>query len=589
MRYLRKIALIVCLCAVCFTGWAEKVTVEQASQAASRFFTACSPSTKSSSLKMRLVGTSESVATKSGGDPTYYVFQPENGIGFVIMAAETGVRPIIGYSPTGYVSDGEMPENLVWWLGEVDRQIRDFWNSGATASPQTQAMWSNIATKATEVVEIETAIWGQNAPFNAQCPMGRSKQTVAGCNATATAIVMRYYKWPKSGKGKTAAYSCIDGDYTIRVPERDLEHTYDWDNMPLDYNGVLGDKQVNAVATLIADLGAAFMLSYGESSTSAAFDREVMHRNFSYSPSLRRFDRDDYDDEVWANIMRNELSQYRPFLYRGEKSSGHIFVVDGYNDQKMFRINWGWTGSYNGYYSFDDLRPGSHDYSEKQMAYLNMVPETDSERVVDHLVTRAPGITVSTKAFEKGVEFKIDTLRVYNATAVAFKGLICVAHTDRNGNVKEWVSDEKERIENPISTGTIVTYTKLKCVLKEEIDYGDRLMAFYREEGSDKWYQIKSQDKGCYSEVLLADEFDIAASTSFKYNRLEDKIRLDVKNGVTGRLFDASGAEKASAVVVTEKSIIIDTAALPLGEYKIVLTKDADSKEVRFSINKLEL
>lgn len=63
---------------------------------------------------------------------------------------------------------------------------------------------------------------------------------------------------------------------------------------------------------------------------------------------------------------------------QGENSGGtsaHAWTVCGYytatycdtgNTFKYFWNNWGWSGSYNGYFFYDDATPGSVDYRYDQ-------------------------------------------------------------------------------------------------------------------------------------------------------------------------------------------------------------------------------
>jgi hypothetical protein len=53
--------------------------------------------------------------------------------------------------------------------------------------------------------------------------------------------------------------------------------------------------------------------------------------------------------------LRSELDAGRPIYYHGFGSGGHAFNVDGYQGNDFFHFNWGWSGSYNGYYYLDNL------------------------------------------------------------------------------------------------------------------------------------------------------------------------------------------------------------------------------------------
>jgi len=71
-----------------------------------------------------------------------------------------------------------------------------------------------------------TSRWHQGNPYNDHCPsLTASERTLVGCQGTAFAQIMYYWKWPDTGTGsKTVHY-----DYRFRL---------DWDSEPLTTNPV---------------------------------------------------------------------------------------------------------------------------------------------------------------------------------------------------------------------------------------------------------------------------------------------------------------------------------------------------------------
>jgi len=51
----------------------------------------------------------------------FYVFGGENNEGFVIVSGDDRVTPVLGYSDTNSFTADNIPENMVWWLGEYAR------------------------------------------------------------------------------------------------------------------------------------------------------------------------------------------------------------------------------------------------------------------------------------------------------------------------------------------------------------------------------------------------------------------------------------------------------------------------------------
>ncbi|MBQ5377748.1 MAG: C10 family peptidase, partial [Prevotella sp.] len=80
------------------------------------------------------------------------------------------------------------------------------------------------------------------------------------------------------------------------------------------------------------------------------------------------------------------LDAGRPLQYGGQDpngDSGHAFVCDGYNSDDYFHFNWGWAGSYNGYFSLNNLDTGANNgqagagngvYTRNQNAVFGIEP-----------------------------------------------------------------------------------------------------------------------------------------------------------------------------------------------------------------------
>ena len=51
-----------------------------------------------------------------------YLFNSDNG--FVIVSGDDQTEPILGYVEGAQFNEDEMPENMKWWSGEYERQIK---------------------------------------------------------------------------------------------------------------------------------------------------------------------------------------------------------------------------------------------------------------------------------------------------------------------------------------------------------------------------------------------------------------------------------------------------------------------------------
>ena len=72
----------------------------------------------------------------------FYVFGAENNEGFVIVAGDDRITPVLGYSETNGFSVDDMPPALKWWLGEYARQIEFAIKNDIQPTPETKRQWA---------------------------------------------------------------------------------------------------------------------------------------------------------------------------------------------------------------------------------------------------------------------------------------------------------------------------------------------------------------------------------------------------------------------------------------------------------------
>ncbi|MCD4790068.1 MAG: C10 family peptidase, partial [Bacteroidales bacterium] len=219
--------------------------------------------------------------------------------------------------------------------------------------------------------------WNQNWPYNELCPAdggGPGGHAYAGCVATAMAQVMKYWSNPIQGTGSHDYTHYIYGNLFADFGAT----TYDWANMPHSIS-----SSNTPIATLMYHCGVAVEMSYGASGSGANLDGyhgacNALKNYFKFDLSAYHDSKYKYEDSTWQNMLRNELDNGRPMLYSGMGVwTGHAWNLDGYEavgELYHYHMNWGWGGSYNGYYYLDDLTPGSHNYFTGQEAIFNLYP-----------------------------------------------------------------------------------------------------------------------------------------------------------------------------------------------------------------------
>ena len=275
--------------------------------------------------------------------------------GFTISKELEGREVLLAYSETGDFEKAMRTDTLF-------RKVIAMFNQ--------QTRWKgpriNAAPELPDAVEpLCSDTWTQDAPFHNLTPIIDSTHCKTGCVATAMSQVMYYYKYPKQGTG---SYTYFDEDGCKDTLTTDFSaHTYEWNYMLDSYEGVdYSDRQAQAVALLSYDCGVSVDMRYGVEASGAESIRQpyALYHYFGYDPGMRTVYRDFYPRSELHAMIRNELAEHRPVLCSAhDTGGGHAFVIDGYDRQGLYHINWGWGGWCDGYYNIDYMNPDQPEWN----------------------------------------------------------------------------------------------------------------------------------------------------------------------------------------------------------------------------------
>ena len=311
---------------------------------------------RSSAQEVRLLYTSSGYPIRGKQNTSdYYVFGAARGTGWVVVAGDDVVSPILAYS-----KDNIFPQ-------VISPEFQAVLDSYAQLVQKTRENAADIYTAPVlapdDVVEplLAKIRWSQFAPYNWYSPMRWSpkdnveKHAPTGCVATAVAQVMRYYAWPPKGHGKVKHLD-KEIDFATEAP-------YNWKAMIGDYTAqAYTQEQGNAVARLMRDVGYASRMKFQveESSTTPHYAFEALRRNFYYAKTLRHYITDEHSTVEWQRLLIDELKAGRPVPMGGMTivNTAHEFVCDGYDGQGYFHLNWGWGGQSDGYFLLQSVGTG---------------------------------------------------------------------------------------------------------------------------------------------------------------------------------------------------------------------------------------
>ena len=312
----------------------------------------------------------------SSEEKAFYVFNADDNKGFVIVSGDDRTTDILGYSKTGNLDLEQMPDNLRWWLDGYVRQIE--MDTSAKPAQKNKTRGADNWKTVNPLIKTE---WNQNAPYNTKCPLIYNQYPMTGCVAVAMAQVMYYWKCPKTATPAIPEYTTSFGLMVPALPSV----FFDWDLMKCTYKEAETGVSADAVATLLRYCGQAVEMDYGLDGSSAGIFPWHMVQYFGFGKNAKQLIRTMYSSSDWESMIYKEVFEGRPVIYGGSSmSGGHEFIVDGYDGNGLFHMNWGWGGMSDGYYvlslaNSDDLGIGggtSRDgYSIDQHAIIGLQPD----------------------------------------------------------------------------------------------------------------------------------------------------------------------------------------------------------------------
>lgn len=541
----KQFLLMLILCLTASLAWAERIDVATARKVAESvaqregavsglrsagelsLVYAAAPGQSGSALRS---GTMEGAAD-------YFVFNFPGGKGFAIVSGDDRVRPVLGYSGEGSFDPDNLPENLRGMLAYYQDQITWANDKDIEATPDIAAEWNQLmsgtALRAAGGKVLQTAKWNQEEPYNNQTPVINGKKTYTGCGATAAAIIMRYNMHPDVVTKGVSYYNVRGVDYPVSYAP------YQWDKMPLNYNpGNYTAEEANQVAALMWHIGANVKMNYDvigtEGSSSNGTDIAAALRSvFEYSPALRYVYKTDYRWEDWKMMIRNEINQNRPILYRGAGSGGHLFVLDGYNQQEAFHFNWGWGGSADGFYLLTSLDPNGNDFSQGMGMIMGIKSAEAGDKPVYALtylsLSSSLASLVGQTSFSVSARFK-------NTGGDTFKGYANIGVINGDGRIVP-ISTSRS-IDLPLGHSYKDAFS-YACTLSAPLSASDKILPIYSLDGTN-WTVMA----GAADAPLYINQNGVVQEGDDPNNPTEQPLRVNVYyNGFLNSYLAVSGLD----------------------------------------------
>lgn len=443
---------------------------------------------------------------------SYYVFPNANSKGFTIVAGDDRLPEIVGYSSQGSYDENNLPEGFISFM-KAYQNLYNKVNLGDAEALKNLAEIKAWRNKKNASAETSSAVapllgnieWDQTSPYNNMCPRYDSVHVAAtGCVATAMAQVMAYYKYPKQLKADIPGYVNRWNGIPMEIPTITREEgIYDWDNMLPKYNKEANatQQQKDAVAKLMYHCGAAVQMNYGPESA-AAVSATKLAKYFGYDADLMMdLNRSTFSLDKWMQIIDTELAAGRPVLYGGQASDGgHQFICDGKDGEGLYHINWGWSGSQNGYFDLSLLNPekggtGSGNSTEGYNRLCSMtIGIAPDNGVVDAPLATVPDIKAMNYGFletttkdhrmnpDEAFDFWLD-YGLGNQTYQAFSGYAALGILQKDGSYR--IVSQKARINvDPIPGEGMISVVDVNFRVNEAFEVGTvTLCPLYSKDG----------------------------------------------------------------------------------------------------------
>lgn len=459
---MKKFNILITFLLLLTMGMDAKHVDEVTAQKVGKAFLATQTNSKSFGSTIELSLAYKSVSNKynalaSAEPETYFYVFNANNIGFVMVAADDNVTPVLGYSDEGAFDGENIPKSVAKWMEEYKQQIRFVIENKTNATDAIRMQWNSYLSgyaSATlggyrSVSPLVQTKWNQSPYYNALCPYDNSynQRTVSGCVATAVTQVMKYWNYPDKGSGSHSYSHSKYGTLSANFGAT----TYNWSAMP-----AVVTSANTAVATLTYHVGVSVEMNYGVGATGGSGAYVISSKSaathcaeyaletyFGYKSSLQGIERVNYSESNWLSTIKTEIDAARPVIYAGFGSGGgHCFIADGYDNNDFIHFNWGWGGNSDGYFNINALNPaalgtggGSGGFNSGHQAIIGVEPPsagTEVELKLNSFVTVNPSTIYYGQAFTVSANF-------VNSGTNPFSGDYCAAVFDSESNFIDYV------------------------------------------------------------------------------------------------------------------------------------------------------
>ena len=300
------------------------------------------------------------------GDASETLYEFTKGKLRILSPAFDELPPILA---TYEVEGGEMPQEVEEWLMDYARELEQLESGMASPIESNEA---EATADGDMIGPLTLCKWNQGNPYNRNIVNG----CYTGCGATSISILLKHWADLGYRMGLPATKTYTTKTNKIIVPALKGVSSFDYDNMPVGKPKT--EREIAAVATIMQHVGYALQSDYKTTGTASNLTSVVnVLKNDLKMGSIKTIYATNGAKE-FEEALKAEIKAARPVFLGGWNSSnsgGHWFIVDGYDPiTNFFHINWGFGGSYNGWFALTALKVQDYNFSCYKKAVIGIMP-----------------------------------------------------------------------------------------------------------------------------------------------------------------------------------------------------------------------
>ncbi len=384
----------------------------------------------------------------------FYLFELSPA-GYIIVSADNVVVPVVAFSFLNNIdSEGRFIKIL-----KTDVALRKKHNSYKKSLNNLQK-WQEILSVKQKDIKGQIwpppgstptggwleSNWTQNAPYNNMCPMDPVNvvRSLAGCPAVAMAMIVNYHKTTNNTyfddnddyyHNYSGRQYWIDDDYlTIEFPSFPELNNY-LDTINYNYqNSIPETNQDKSALVFACAIACTQVFTSSASGTFGVSQAYSAYQNFNFNTIDILYDG---DTTIYSRLIQNIIDSLPAHLALVDSawSMGHNVVVDGYDSNGFFHINFGWGGSNNGWYTLPDGIPYSLTVIEGLI--IDIIPQNSTNiNIIDNkkITTIYPNPTIG--------KITIQAENIIGVEVMDITGKTIIKHSRENGNPEKWIPDQ---------------------------------------------------------------------------------------------------------------------------------------------------